>query len=361
MAIRKYQTKEGMTRYQAQLWIGKTVGRSKSFSRKIDAERWLAEERLIEKHPQLRPKSLSHWSLNRFFHNQFTVNKRVSEGTLLDYQRLYRQYVATKLGDEEIGSITTHVWMNHLSSLVRQKLSTARANRLRTMLSSVYSLAIELEVLKENPIRRIPLYDEDYKVRATWTPQETRQFFQYLWKTKPRLWSLFQLAYETGMRMGEIQALSKDAVHIDAAKIDVLRTYSKHIGKIVNTTKGRKKRVVPVSGFLIEEICRVLSTSSNELIFSRADGRPLPQEEIRREFKRACKEAGVRRIPFHSLRHSFATHFLLQGGGTLELKTLLGHSRIETTQLYTHLTESHLAQQVSKIHLKNQPEIRAEC
>lgn len=162
------------------------------------------------------------------------------------------------------------------------------------------------------------------------------------------------------MRLGEIQALNRASIKEDACKLLVCRTYSKHTKTIVPNTKGRKSRVVPVSGNLLRELVNLANSHSHDLVFCQDNGLPFPQEEIRKIFSKACRNSGVKRIPFHSLRHSFATHFLTHGGGTLELKKILGHSRVETTEKYTHLTETHLAIQISNLHLPTESESRSK-
>ena len=134
MAIRTYRTKKGDKRFQAQLWQGPFCEKSRSFTRRIDAERWLAEERLFLARPDLR-KNESEITLSDYFDNHFIVDKRCGGGTRQDYQRLFNRFVRVSLGDKSIAHLAPSVWTNLLTRLVNQGVSPARANRLRTMLS----------------------------------------------------------------------------------------------------------------------------------------------------------------------------------------------------------------------------------
>lgn len=142
-----------------------------------------------------------------------------------------------------------------------------------------------------------------------------------------------------------------NAIQWELRRLIVCRTYSKHTKTIVETTKGRKTRVIPLSPQSLNQLKDLLESHHHELVFCQTDGEPFSQDQIRWAFHSACRKAEVSEIPFHSIRHSFATHFLFQGGGALELKKVLGHSRIETTERYTHLTDEHLALQMSKLRI----------
>lgn len=115
---------------------------------------------------------------------------------------------------------------------------------------------------------------------------------------------------------------------------------------------GRKSRVVPISEDVIHQLRGLMGSHNHDLFFCQEDGSPLSQEHIRGAFQNACKKTGVKAIAFHALRHSFATHFLMHDGALLDLKKLLGHSEVKTTEKYTHLTDDFIASQVSKVHFR---------
>ncbi len=180
MAIRKYKTKDGRIRYQAQLWADRKFCKSKSFLRKIDADRWLAEETTFLSKPNLRPRDQNAWSCGAFFDEQFIPNKRCSEGTRQDYRRLFNQYIRVRFDSESLSFIGANQWMDHLTTLVNRGLSHARANRLRTMLSSLYSFALKMEAASNNPILKIGEFEENQSMRETWSREEVTRFFDHL-------------------------------------------------------------------------------------------------------------------------------------------------------------------------------------
>ncbi len=83
-----------------------------------------------------------------------------------------------------------------------------------------------------------------------------------------------------------------------------------------------------------------------EYIFCKLDGSKL--NSIRNSFGKACKKAGVKATP-HTLRHSFASHLVMNGVDLVTVKELLGHSSISTTMIYSHLSEEHKARSIEKL------------
>ncbi len=86
----------------------------------------------------------------------------------------------------------------------------------------------------------------------------------------------------------------------------------------------------------MEVLLRLKSKSSNEMVFSRSDAGCKHTSHVAREFASDCKNAEVRSIKFHDLRHTYATQFMAKGGLLHVLSAILGHSTITTTMRYAH-------------------------
>jgi site-specific recombinase XerD len=139
--------------------------------------------------------------------------------------------------------------------------------------------------------------------------------------------------YACGLRIGE--ALSLEVTAVDRAR-QVLRI----IGK------GDKERLVPLPRPVLEEFEQVWRTHHNRrwLFPNRRGDAPLDERVLRRSFAAAAAAAGVPPgITPHALRHSYATRLIENGVDIRIVQILLGHARIATTAVYTHLTTPTLA------------------
>lgn len=156
--------------------------------------------------------------------------------------------------------------------------------------------------------------------------------------------AMLELLYATGIRVGELTGL-------DVGDVDLRRSLAKVTGK------GNKQRVVPfgqhatlaVNEWL--ELGRAALADGDEpALFVGARGKRIDQRQVRRVVDRAAANAGASGVTPHSLRHSAATH-LLEGGADLRVvQELLGHSSLQTTQIYTHVSAQRLKKVYDQAH-----------
>ncbi|HYE05449.1 MAG TPA: tyrosine recombinase [Planctomycetota bacterium] len=157
--------------------------------------------------------------------------------------------------------------------------------------------------------------------------------------------AILELLYSTGMRVGELVALTDE-------RIDLFG------GVVVVRGKGRKERLAPVGGPAVRALeAYVLGRDAahgrqkRRSTFLSLRGRPLADRDIRRILLRAIRIAGLStRTTPHTLRHTFATHLLKAGADIRAVQELLGHASLNTTQIYTHLTLDALRAVYAKAH-----------
>ena len=173
-----------------------------------------------------------------------------------------------------------------------------------------------------------------------WSKEEVQIFLGY-WsnkKHKPKaLWAI-TLALYTGMRRGEILALKWDAVDIGSGFICVRRSYCRVSKEIREETKSKKIRRIPINSMLRAQLMEL-----NNVTVGKGNVVPLlHSDSFRKIFARMAREAGVKVIRFHDLRHTFASNFLMSGGSIYDLRQILGHSSVQVTERYTHFVPNHL-------------------
>ncbi len=152
--------------------------------------------------------------------------------------------------------------------------------------------------------------------------------------------ALLETAYATGLRVSEVTRLR--ITDIDSQRMTIR----------VEEGKGRKDRYVMLSQSLLETLRAYWRASKPRVFLFPGDGgkKPLCVSAAQKAFGKARDRAGIKkRVSFHTLRHSFATHLLEDGANIRKIQALLGHRSLKTTERYTHLTEDYLHQMRSPL------------
>jgi integrase len=156
------------------------------------------------------------------------------------------------------------------------------------------------------------------------------------------------LALRTGLRQGELLALRWEDVDLKAGVLHVRRSVTQ--GKVTDAATGelvsRKAVTEPKSGKGREvplgdgalAVLRAQRHLRSELVFCGDDGRMLGKNECKWPLWSSCKRAGLRRIGWHVLRHTFASHLVMRGVPLRAVQDLMGHATVEMTMRYAHLS-----------------------
>jgi len=144
--------------------------------------------------------------------------------------------------------------------------------------------------------------------------------------------TLLILIYSSGLRIGEALSLRLQDIDVDRRQI------------YVRNGKGRKDRHVVLAESFIPLLYNYLTSyKPQELFIEGKDGMPYSSSSVRSVLKLACSRAKIKKhVTPHTLRHSFATHMLENGIDLRHIQALLGHSRPETTMIYTHVSQHDL-------------------
>ena len=201
------------------------------------------------------------------------------------------------------------------------------------ILSKIFSLAIDAEILESNPCRRVRMLKIDNQRTRVLSNEEQDKLLAAL-NNNESVQHMVMLALHTGLRRGEIFNLAWDDVDFERRFI------------LVQQSKSGKKRMVPmnatVSAMLREMVRR------GDLVFpSPVTGGRL--DNIKRSFNRALKVAKIENLKFHDLRHTAATRMADAGADAFTLMKILGHSDIRMTSRYTHATDSAIRKAVENL------------
>ena len=154
-----------------------------------------------------------------------------------------------------------------------------------------------------------------------------------------------ELLYGSGLRVGEVAALTCEQVDLDR-------------GRVMVRGKGDKEREVPMSDHAIDALDAYVSAGRPTMagddrtsLFFNRKGKPFSGRDIRAMVEQyAGRLLPGRRVTPHTLRHSFATHLLEGGADIRAVQELLGHASVATTQRYTHVSRTRLFQAYEQSH-----------
>ena len=294
--------------------------------------------------------------INKNIEEQFNSNK-ISEVTYkrkLDTKKIIENSNISNIKIQKLNSSTINdflISISHYSNSVISKISQ--------MIRKAFDKALLLNIVNNNPFNikgliNIPKSSkEDKKIEAL-TVEEQKLFIKELEKSYDEYTDIFYIAVYTGMRIGEILALSPKDIDLNNNIIHINKTLTKDsndkviIGTTTKTYSGT--RDIPITE-LIKSICLKSSDCQNETFFSYNNKLILPCT-INAHFKRICKNANIRVINIkkkkhkedekevnlkssnvntHMLRHTYATRCIESGMSAVVLSKLLGHKDIETT------------------------------
>ncbi|MEN3333534.1 MAG: integrase/recombinase XerC [Blastocatellia bacterium] len=253
------------------------------------------------------------------------VINNLATRTIECYRLAFRRYqLALKDKAEELpteGSLKVYVVAMRESELAPTtcNISIRAFNAFLSWLQENHQIPARLRIkqLKEEK-RSIKSYsDEEINRILSYKPRDF-----YGW----RLYAIICTLIDTGARIDEVLGLRRDRVDFDNLLLTI-------------KGKGDKERIVPFSPELLKTLYRYdrKNTHSNVWFFTTTTGSRLTYQNFAKEWHRFCKAVRIEYRSFHKLRHNFGLNFIRQGGDISELRRLMGHSSITTTQLYINL------------------------
>ena len=265
---------------------------------------------------------------------------RLKQSTLLTKKTVLQTHILPFFGSKPINEIKASDVRRWQAKLMGSpnNYSQTYLKKINTELNSIINYAKRFYDLNTNPcgkagtIGKAKAEEMDY-----WTYDEYIAFREGV-KDKPLSYICFEVLYWTGMREGELLALSPADIDFDNKLISINRTYQRIGGKDVFTSpKTRKsKRKIPIPDFLCQELSDYIQSrymlDADERLF------PITKSYLSHEMIRGCKNTGVKKIRIHDIRHSHASLLINQGCDALMLADRLGHEKVSTTlNTYSHL------------------------
>jgi len=179
----------------------------------------------------------------------------------------------------------------------------------------------------------IPRAKQNKKLPVVLSKNEIKRMIGVM--SNPKHKFLIQFLYATGLRVSEVVKVKMSDIDLDRKLV------------LVNQGKGRKDRYTLLADSLVNIIRKQKKLKEKgAYLFTSRDGKSHWQVmSAQKVVKAAANKAGIdKNVSVHTLRHSFATHLLEQGTDIRYIQELLGHSRLETTQIYTKVSQKNLSE-----------------
>lgn len=316
------------------------------------------------------PKTLNKW-LSSYLED---ITKQITINTYNNYYSYIFKHIIPALGEIKLTELTTPTIKNYIMDKMEngriritgeeKGLSVKTVKEHFVLLKKALDKAVEEGEMYYNPCHSIS-FPKQIKHEIHALEQEEQKKLEAHIKADfvPNSSLTAKVALYAGLRNGEVCALQLKDIDLENGIISVCKTLYRAktaTGKtqlMISKTKNKRNRYVPIPEELLKDLKHYIETMPKEMkndpdqfLFVNKQGRPLEPKRLLYHFKKLLKQASLRDIRFHDLRHTFATRCLECGIEMKIVSKVLGHSSIQiTADLYTHVTQKTLKKAMSKL------------
>lgn len=314
--------------------------------------------------------------LDDWFNRWIEVYKKksVRPNTLREYTHIYNKNISPFLGNCKINSFVKSDIQTLIDKIADDNYKYERQNKIKVILNDMFSRAIEDDLMIKNPAKGVKLRADKELKAFTLTAEQQMEFLE---ASKGTFYdNLYNVALNTGLRPGELFALTPNDIHLDEGYIDVNKTlvYQKYLDDTCKTfhieppkTK-QSYRQVPINSeclkylekqFELKDIVKhKRPKEQNNYLFVTSYNTPLNSQVYSDSIKAIVKQINLTRsfddefpvFSGHTLRHTFATRCFEAGVQAKVVQSYLGHATLKMTMdLYTHVTEERAAVDIERI------------
>lgn len=285
------------------------------------------------------------------------IKPQIKLNTWLTKEHMIETKILPYFKDKPVCEITAadiNKWENELLKMRTStgcEYSPTYLRSIASQMSAILNHAVKLYGLPANPMKKLnPLGAKKAGEMQFWTREEYLAFSRSM-MDKPESFLAFELLYWTGMRVGELLALTPADFDFRRHAVSITKSYQRLQKRDVITPPKTKKsiRSIVLSDFLEDEVkehLRLFPCRRDERIFH------VTKNYLHHEMDRGAKETGVKRIRIHDLRHSHVSMLIEMGFSPLAIADRLGHESTEVTLNYAHLfpnAQSDMATDLSRI------------
>lgn len=290
----------------------------------------------------------------------------LSPNTMVFYEKVIDEYIIPLFGKMKLNELKTYHVQKFIQFLATDKgrydgkeghISASTVKRYTTVLRSMLTMAYKLEYMDDDIglSRRLEFPKESDVEVEVYTFEEVKTILESLKEEPINIKFIIELALYTGLRRGEIVGLKWSDIDIEKKTLSVKRSIYKPHGEKAREKAPKSKSSIRTIGIPNCLIPTLLEYKANQeihasymgdkwnslgYVFTEIDGQVMNPHTPTKQFSKFLKRHNIRHLKFHGLRHTSATLLLASGCDIKTVSTRLGHSDIDTTNIYVHCLES---------------------
>ena len=276
--------------------------------------------------------------------------KKSSENTVEAYMRDVGQFVSycTMNGTKSLDRVDTSFLEKYCDYLTFLGKSEATKTRIIASLRCYFRHMVSLGTMSSNPADGIKSHRAERKLPdvldsneiITLLPQPNERDLKSV-----RDKAMLELLYATGIKVSELILLTVNDINLQVG--------------ILNMHSGRHERIVPIypaavralADYIVNVRPVIIQNANEDRLFTNMNGQPMSRQGFWKIIKHYAEKAGIHKdITPHTLRHSFAAHLLENGAQLKDIKEMLGHSDISSTQVYAKFVKSKYTESYARFH-----------
>ena len=281
-------------------------------------------------------------TLSEFYEQHYKPYAAVHKRSASSDHQLYRCRLESRFGHLRLNQITKTMIIGFHNELRESGLSGSTADHYCKFLRHAFNLAIDWDLIKENPAKGVKLFNLDNKMENYLDAEQLERLFSVL-KTDPNrlVCMIIMMLISSGARLNEVLSSTHSQINIETRtwKIPALNS------------KSKKARSVPLNDSAIDIINKLDKKSDSEYLFNN----PITGTRyynIHKYWGHLRIRAGMRTIRIHDLRHTYASLLANSGRSILEISRILGHSSVKVSERYSHLSTATLQDAANSASIK---------
>lgn len=274
------------------------------------------------------------------------LKPRLKYNTYLTKEHIIKTKIVPYFENKTLSDINTTDIMQWQNEILQMRDSDGKGysptylKTISAQMSAIFNHASRYYDLKNNPCKKVGnMGKKKGKEMLFWTRDEFFQFIETM-KSKPLSYYAFELLFWTGIREGELLALTKEDIDLERKILHIRKSYQRLEKKDIITDPKTEKSIRDIN--LPDFLCDELEDYFGMLYKCKDDTRlfEVSKHYLQYEMKRGCKESGVKKIRIHDLRHSHVAYLIELGFSPVEIAERMGHESISVTYTYSHLYPS---------------------